>query len=245
MSSTPFIYYVYAYVRSVDSPTAKVGTPYYIGKGSGRRAYAKHTTVSVPKDKSKIIIMESNLSEVGALALERRYINWYGRKDNSTGILLNRTDGGEGFSGLVILEETRRKLSFANTGKTASEETKQKMSRSQTGRITSEETKRKLSLANTGRVHSEETKRKMLLTRTNKHGWVQSEETKQKLSLAHTGKGKSEEHIQNMCGPKSEDHKQKMRVPKSKITCPHCGKLGGSNAIKRWHFDNCKNLIDA
>lgn len=31
-----------------------------------------------------------------------------------------------------------------------------------------------------------------------------------------------------------------MRKPKSKIECPHCGKIGGSNNMKRWHFDNCK-----
>jgi hypothetical protein len=24
------------------------------------------------------------------------------------------------------------------------------------------------------------------------------------------------------------------------MECPHCGKVGG-NAMKRWHFDNCKN----
>ena len=23
-------------------------------------------------------------------------------------------------------------------------------------------------------------------------------------------------------------------------TCPHCGKSGKSNSMKRWHFDNCK-----
>lgn len=23
-------------------------------------------------------------------------------------------------------------------------------------------------------------------------------------------------------------------------TCPHCGKSGASNSMKRWHFDNCK-----
>ena len=25
-----------------------------------------------------------------------------------------------------------------------------------------------------------------------------------------------------------------------KIECPHCGKIGLLGAMKRWHFDNCK-----
>ena len=61
------IYYVYAYLRSKDSKTAKAGTPYYIGKGKGDRAWVQHRVgnkgVHTPVNKSFIKILEKQIVE--------------------------------------------------------------------------------------------------------------------------------------------------------------------------------------
>lgn len=84
------MYYIYAYLNEDY-------LPYYIGKGKDKRAWDKNHVVPLPPNE-RIVIMETGLTNVGAYALERRYIRWYGRQDKNTGILLNKTDGGDGVS---------------------------------------------------------------------------------------------------------------------------------------------------
>jgi hypothetical protein len=127
-------YYTYAYLREDR-------TPYYIGKGKGRRIYSTNRKFKPPKDKSRIIYLKRNLTEEEAFRHEIYMIAVFGRKDIGTGILHNKTDGGEGVSGIIHSEETRNKNSNAKKGennpqygKTRSIESKRKQSEAMKGK---------------------------------------------------------------------------------------------------------------
>lgn len=166
--SNPF--YVYAYLREDY-------TPYYIGKGKGRRYKANHKHIPIPKDKSRIIIIQDNLTELQSFILERYYIRWFGRKDNNTGILRNRTDGGEGNSGYILSKETKNKISQSrigidpwNKGKTGvySDKTKKLIADSKRGKepsnkgkTYSEEVRKSMGAKNIGRICESDTREKL------------------------------------------------------------------------------------
>ena len=169
--TNPNRFYTYAYLR-------KDMTPYYVGKGNGYRIYDKgRREFKPPKDRSRIIFLKQNLTEAEAFKHETYMIAVFGRKDLGTGILHNKTDGGEGSSGAVISDETRRKRSEAMQGKVVSEETKTKISKANTGKRHSEETKRKLSELNKGKRLSKEHVEKL-------KNIFFSKETRKKLSEA-------------------------------------------------------------
>jgi hypothetical protein len=141
-------YYTYAYLR-------EDGTPYYIGKGKGKRAYNQHKRkgrgfLPIPP-KNRIIFLKQNLTEDEAFKHEIYMIAVFGRKDLGTGILLNLSNGGEGPSGAIPW----------NINKSHQLETIEKIRKKAIGRIMSEDARLQMSKSQIGRKHPEKVKKKI------------------------------------------------------------------------------------
>ena len=108
-------YYVYLY-KDLD------GTPVYVGKGKGNRAF-EHLNRSTNNRLNKFIAARSNEghtiepeivaagSEDNMLMVEVAVIKLFGRADKMLGPLFNNTDGGEGVSNPS--DEIRERMSQA------------------------------------------------------------------------------------------------------------------------------------
>lgn len=137
------------------------GTPQYVGKGSGKRAFKQHGFFHPPKDPALILIFP-RATEAEAFATEIELIRNWGRLDIGTGCLYNRTPGGEDpprgcLKGRKLSEAHKLKLAAAKRGKRGN---------------------------HTGFTHSVETRQKMSKPRS--HGWTLTEETKQRQRAAAT-----------------------------------------------------------
>lgn len=113
-NAPPEGFYTYAYLR-------KDGRPFYVGKGSGRRAWEPHGPAGKrwkpPADKN-ILILKWGIAEPDAFAHERYLIAVLGNHYAQGGILrMNFTEGGEGPSGCVRSEKTRFKMGAWQKGK--------------------------------------------------------------------------------------------------------------------------------
>lgn len=96
-----------------------------------------------------------------------------------------------------------------------------------------------------GKKHTEETKLKIKKARS-KQIIKHSEETKNKIGNYHRGKIISQETKEkiiqsnkNRFGEKRNTYKNK-GIKQPELICPHCNQKGGTGAMIRWHFNNCK-----
>lgn len=227
-------YYTYMLVDPRDN------LPFYIGKGKGRRCnqhiseakaggYSRKCNVIrkiLKLGMSPVVkIVDSGLDEPAAFELEQFLIQEIGRLDLGTGRLTNCTNGGEGASGAVRTDEMKLKLS--------------------------------LFVAANNPMHREEVRLKTVGENHWNFGkpaanlgikWTADQRKAQSDMFSGPshpmfGKPCSEERKAAIkAGTKGikKSTTVNMRKPRSKVECPHCKKVGGSNTMHRWHFDNCK-----
>ena len=205
--SAQFIYYVYAYINS------KTMLPYYIGKGKKSRAFEFHGTVSVPKDRKYIIFLETNLSEIGALAIERRMIRWYGRECDGSGILKNLTQGGDGVSMPGELNSM--------FGKKHSIETIQKIKKNRVGKTCGDKNPM---FGKTGSLHPSYKKSYM------------TEQQRKEAADRMRNRVIDEVELKRI-------RESNLLRASTKYLCPHCNKSIDVNNFGRWHGNKCKLFI--
>jgi hypothetical protein len=218
-------FYVYEHLRS------DTGAIFYVGKGTGKRCSVKshhHRNEFWQRTEKKaggfcVHIVARDVDEELAFLIEQERISQL----RIVGVrLCNMTDGGDGTSGWVKTPEWRHKVGAKHKGKVVSKETRAKISASvkASGYVPSLETRQKIADVNKGHQRT--------------LGLKHSEETKLKMSHAHKG-NKSRLGQVKSTNEKAKQSASMQGKSQAIFTCPHCQKTGG-NAMKRWHFDNCK-----
>lgn len=214
----------YVYLHRYESGT-KLGQVFYVGKGTGNRAFSKKNRNKywkhiVAKHGYTVELYETGLQEWYAYELEFLTVAYYGREN-----LCNLTDGGEGPSSPS--EETRKIMS---------EKAKSRI-RKPMGPM-SDETKLKLSIAKTGKPSklkgiplTEDTKRKLSESKKGKpnghEGMKRSEQSKINMSIAQ----KNSKNRRDISGDNNPAKRKEVREKMSKADRSYLA--GSRNPMRR------------
>jgi hypothetical protein len=210
---------VYKHLRKDTNEVFYIGIGKNINRAFSKLKRNKFWYELTDKNEYHIEIIEDNLTWDEACEREKYWIKFYGRRDLNQGTLINMTDGGNGTINHIFSAEHKEKIKKALKGREFTYEHKNKLS--EIGKI-----KYKNGMIDSlnwkGRKHTEESKIKI----SGNHADVSG------INNPFFGKYHS------------ELSKEKMRKPKSKVKCPHCELLGGISNMKRYHFENCKQIKD-
>jgi hypothetical protein len=153
----------------------------------------------VAKHGVKVEIVHTDIDWGLACQIESYLIRYYGRLDQG-GILINKTDGGEGAVGRIYTQQHRDRIGNAHRGKTISGEARAKQSAAMKGRKKKPFTAAHnlaISIGNKGKPKSAEhiAALKIAQQKRWKDGPGDSPETRAKKSAALRGRPKSPESI--------------------------------------------------
>lgn len=191
-------FYVYLHCRPD-------GSPFYVGKGQGRRAFRfahrnqHHRSIVSKYGKDQIgIFVFPCVSEAEAISDERQYIAQLRAEGFD---LANYTDGGEGVSGLRHTDVSKKRMAAAKRGRTIPAATREKMSTAQKGRQPV-----------FGRKASDETRKRMSAAQASRKRGPLSDQHRTSLSAAHIGQKPWNKGMQSPFRgvPRSADVKAKM-----------------------------------
>ena len=103
-----------------------------------------------------------------------------------------------------------------------------------------------------GRKHTQASIKKMLATKRDNGTWCPTDECREERAEANRIRAKNPARnaaiSKTVSGRiKTEEHKKKIAESlrgkkQNRVQCPYCKRVGGEQAFKRYHFDNCKNL---
>lgn len=201
--------------------------PFYVGIGvKESRAFVKdrrsnHWQRVVNKYGLIVEVLCYNISYHNACDIEKHIIKFYGRKDNGTGILVNKTNGGEGSLGIIVSESTREKLRQKNLQriyKPHSEEARLKNRLAHLGIKTvpcSAEKKLKLRISNLGTKRRPCTEEEKEVKRIKSTGKKLPESAKEKVREARSQSIHQIDSLQNFIKewPSAKFAAKKLEVP--------------------------------
>ncbi len=204
-------YSIYCYTCPITSEIFYVGQDSKHGERGAATDQHNHGIVQHKLNKllavgmqpiiTRLCQFDSVVDDDSAKELNRAEVYWIAEGHRLGWPLTNMTDGGDVTSGWACLEETRLKISLANTGKKRTTEQCERLGDSHRGLKASEETKARMSRARKGKSlseahvealrttwhehHTEETFEKIAAS---KRDIPRDADTKKKISVSLKGK---------------------------------------------------------